>query len=986
MIPTIAILDALVLGVSPLLAANGVGDADFAQVRAVIERRCLECHGGDARESRLSLASAADFRAGGARGPVVDADDLGSSRLLAVVSYDDPNLAMPPDGVLPPTERALLEAWVLAGADWPEGPAGQLADRAPLETARARPGPTDPWWAYAPLHRSEPPPVEDPAWSAHPIDAFIEARREAAGLDHADPAAPEDLLRRASFDLTGLPPSAEQREAFLHEVESLGADAAWDRLVERLLASPHHAEHQARRWLDWVRYAETNGYERDGPKTNIWRYRDWVVRAFHSDLPYDRFAKAQLAGDEYAHSVEDPRERAELLLATGYYRLGLWDDEPSDREQAQADERADIVDTTSQVFMGTTLGCARCHDHKADPFSQQEYFAFSANFAGLIGYGGGGFGSHLGGGATRDVIAPSDDAAWTGDERAAALASLDAQIERLLGPLPPAELGPTLLPDARGAGVEWAFHQGPPEDGFETPGFDDAHWPRGPGGFGTAGTPGARIGTEWSSARIQLRTTFGLDSIPEALLLDLHHDEDVVVWLNGLPIVRRAGFRTDYATIQLPPDALAALVVGRNVLAVDCSQSGGGQYVDLGLRAGFDPAAADASRATAALRATRIDDPDARRRVEELLAERSALAARPVAEPFPAQVAFEAGAEAPVQHVHLRGSVHAPGAVVEPDVPRAWSAGADPRSAAFAIAPPAAEASSSGRRRALAEWLFEGGAHLAARVEANRVWQGLFGRGLCATPGDFGRLGLEPSHPELLDHLAWTLIESGWSRKALIRHVLESRAYRMAVVGPAAAGAADPENRLHWRHDPRRLGAEEFRDATLAASGELVPELFGPSVYPPLPAEVLASASRPDQAWGRSTPEDAARRSLYVHVKRSLREPLLAALDQPDPDLPCPERFPTNVPTQALLTLNGDFVNARAAALAAAVDARYPSLEEALGAAIERALSRPPRAGELARGAALIRTLEERHGLERLRALTLFTLGLFNRNEFLWLD
>jgi hypothetical protein len=294
-------------------------------------------------------------------------------------------------------------------------------------------------------------------------------------------------------------------------------------------------------------------------------------------------------------------------------------------------------------------------------------------------------------------------------------------------------------------------------------------------------------------------------------------------------------------------------------------------------------------------------------------------------------------------------------------------------------------ARTSGRRRALVEWIFDGGAHVAARVEANRTWQFLLGRGICRSVGDFGRLGEEPTHPELLDHLAAELIERGWSRKSLQRYVMESAAYRRGSVGSAAALARDPRNDLFWRNDPRRLTAEEVRDAMLAASGELNLERFGPSVYPPLPAEVLATSSRPNAAWGRSSAADAVRRSLYVHVKRSLREPLLAVLDQPDPDMPCPERFPTNVPTQALLTLNGDFSQERAAAFAASLEP-VEETRAKLGRAVERALGRTADARQLDRAEAFVTRLVTEHGLDEPAALRLFALGLFNRNEFLWLD
>jgi len=292
---------------------------------------------------------------------------------------------MPPSGRLAGDERAILDAWVRAGAPWPEGDEGRLADPEahPIEAATIDIDAE--WWAYGPL---------DPVAASgdddeHAVDALLAARREAAGVSCAGPAEPLALLRRATFDLTGLPPTVAEREVFLEDVEGRGFDAAWATLLDRLFESPHYGEHQARHWLDLVRYGETNGYERDNPKQNMWRYRDWVVRAFDADLPYDQFVKHQFAGDEYAADFEDPRDRDQAILATGFFRLGVWDDEPVDRPQAAADGRADVVDTFSQVVMATTMGCARCHDHKADPVTQKEYYELTATCAACATTGAG---------------------------------------------------------------------------------------------------------------------------------------------------------------------------------------------------------------------------------------------------------------------------------------------------------------------------------------------------------------------------------------------------------------------------------------------------------------------------------------------------------------------------------------------------------------------------------------------------------------------
>ncbi len=965
----------------------GEAPADFDAARPLLERHCLPCHGGDARESGLSFADRATFERGGSRGPVVAPDDPESSRLLEVLSYANPDLAMPPSGKLAPEVRAVLEAWVRAGAPWPDGPAGTLADPQSHPLEQSALDPHAPWWAYEALDLEAAAP--DVAGAPHPIDAFILARLESQGLEPAPAAPPLAAFRRLTFDFTGLPPTPEEWRAFEAGCASDGFDAAWDAAIARLLDSPHFGEHFARKWLDLVRYAETNGYERDNPKENIWRYRDWVVRSFERDLPYDRFAKWQLAGDELAAELEDPADREEAWLATGYFRLGVWDDEPADRDQALADEIADVVDTTSQVFMATTLGCARCHDHKADPLAQREYYAFTAHFAGLRGFGGGSF---------RDVLDPPRDGVRERSERDADLARVEAELALLArewqiqAPDPRGEAPvQVLLPDARSDAREWRYLEGEAPAGWQQPGFDDSAWKLGRAGFGAPGTPASRVGTEWRSDRIQLRTTFRLEAIPDALRMALHYDDDVRVYLNGQEILHRTGYVVNYGQHQLGKRALDALVVGRNVLAVECIQDFGGQYVDAGLDTALDGEAENGwleqlERRVAALGDAEWPPGSLEDRARRSWRRRVELQRERVREPFRAQVVLERGPEPPEQFVHLRGSVHAPGERVDPGVPVAWSRGSRSGAAAHAMGARSASTNTAGRRRALAEWLFDGGAHLAARVEANRLWQQLFGRGLCRTAGDFGRLGAAPTHPELLDYLAAELIRLDWSRKAFLGFLATSEAYRRSSAGPAASLAADPRNDHLWRRDPRRLTGEEFRDATLAVSGELNPERYGPWVYPPLPREVLETSSRPDAAWGRSAPEQALRRSLYVHTKRSLREPLLAVLDQPDPDLPCPERFPTNVPTQALLTLNGEFTAERAAAFAAELVAAHDVPQARVAAALERALGRAPEAGEVARNLDFLERLTGEFEVSELDALELFLLGLFNRNEFLWLD
>lgn len=981
-------------------------------VRTLLDSKCLSCHGGKAVKGGLRLATAETFLAGGNRGPVFNADDPGESRLLHAVSYRDPELSMPPTGQLDEAELALLAQWIKAGAAWPEGTEGQLANPEAFTDQEAL-GLEDGanWWSYRPLLDPAVPNTErsHSASSGNDIDAYIDARQSEAGLQPAGSASPHALLRRATFDLTGLPPKPMEIANFAADVNARGFDVAWGELLNRLLASPAYGEHWARHWLDLVRYADTNGYERDTTKKNMWRYRDWVIRSFNSDKPYDRFVIEQLAGDELAQElggVEQSDDAAEALLGTGFYRLMVFDDEPPDRVQASADQLADVVDTTGQVFMGMMVGCARCHDHKADPITQRDYYSLTAFFNNMEGY-------KLN--ATTLLADPPGPGVLTLQERNNLLDANEEVLARfaeklgVIDSVEHVEDFTVLVGDAREEAATWDYLVEEAPDGWETPGFDSTTWGKGQAGFGPQGA--RQIGSEWKSPLIQLRTRFALTSIPRSAVLSIRHDEDAEVFLNGELIQQRNGFRADYIDIQLGPDEMRAFVVGSNVLAVRCKQTVGGQHIDVGLKTGWLPGedgwlaqlgltlAERAEPGTAEPVPVNKDpfdsDPenqdlagpdyagDATAAARVCYQERKRIESTPYSEPYPANVTAEKDGSGPSQHILLRGSAHAKGSVVPPEIPSVVRHVLG--NAVQGVALPAGTGT-HGRRLAFARWLMDEGALLSARVMANRLWQFHFGRGLCPSPGDFGRLGIQPTHPLLLDHLANQLVEDDWSLKSMHRYIMSSAAYQRASEGPAEASESDPLNNYFWRFNPRRLTAEEYRDAVLATNGTLNRELHGPGVYPPMPQEALASSSRPQSAWGRSTDEQAARRSLYIFVKRSLRMPLMESFDQPDPDLPCPERFPTNVPTQALLTMNGDFTAKGAADLATRLRSDEGFLAQQVARGIYLTMGRDPGADEVARSLDFIASLIAEHALSEEDALRFFCLSLYNQNEFLWVD
>lgn len=797
------------MAVAAIDACGAEPGVSFAKdVKPLLARRCFACHGPTASEGGLQLDDRATAFAeleSGLRAIVPG--DVEQSALVARITSDDESIRMPPEGKpLSPSEVDTLQRWIAQGAPWEEH------------------------WAFVPPQPHAPPAVSRGEWVANPIDAFILARLEQHGLEPAAPADARTLARRAYFGVTGLPPTNQQLAAFLAD-DKLDPAGALERLVNALLESPHYGEHWARHWLDLVRYAETNSYERDGAKPNAWKYRDYVIRSFNDDKPYDQFLREQLAGDEL------PEVTDETIIATGYYRLGIWDDEPADPLQARYDELDDIMSTTGQAMLGLTVGCARCHDHKIDPLPQSDYYGLLAFFEDVTSYGD----IRVRNGDRNslwDLSSPSDRA------RRAELRQQERQIRETLR-------------------------------GIEKQGI-------------------ARM----SAADQEISRT----ADRERLMNDkLQAHLQPAEW-DAYQAARKQLERVAQEIKDLPPPTMALALA-------EC-----------------------------------IPHPEPTRILQ-------------------------------------RGNPHAPGEGVSPHFPAIF------REPAPSIGRAPEGARSAGRRRVLADWIASPRNMLTARVIVNRVWQHHFGRGIVRSASNFGELGTPPTHPELLDWLALWLIDHNWQLKPLHRLIMTSSAYRMSSAGNEQAFAADPTNDLYWRFDMRRLSAEEVRDATLVASGQFNPKLYGPSMYPKLSQDVLATQSQPGNGWGQSSPEEQARRSIYIHIKRSLLPPQLVAFDFPDVDSSCEARFVTTQPGQALAMLHGEFVQDQAARLAerAAAEAG-PEPREQIACAVRLALGRAASAAEIEAGMKLCNKLVQRHGQSREAAMKFWCLAVLNMNEFVYLD
>lgn len=844
---------------------------------------------------------------------------------------------------------------------------------------------TKSFWSYKPLRRPSVPKVGNPAWSANPIDAFIYKRLEAKGLKPNSLASRRELIRRASFDITGLPPTLEEVEAF----ENDKSPNAWEKVIDRLLSSPHYGEKWARHWLDIVRYAESNGFERDSEKPHIWRYRDYVIDAFNMDLPYDQFLLQQLAGDE----IQKPTSQS--MIATGFHRLMQWDDEPADRLLHLFDNLDDDLRITTEGMLGMTVGCARCHDHKGDPISQEDYYSFMAFFRGVKQPGKGGANIEKVGGGEGDA------------SYQAALRKHDEEGERTEGELRAAEtlIGQqlvkafpslkgrlsssdgeflVLLGDGRESNpAQWFYTTTKPGSNWSAVNFraENQKWKRGRAGFGKTGTAGVKINTQWDSKDLWAQGTFLLESIPEKLRLSLIHDEDVDLYLNGQHVLKRSGVIASYKEFDADRKFLSALQTGRNVVTVHVRQTSGGQSFDFGVKAHpGEKFTIDVALAMSKAKGVEVGLLEKRKKLKKQIAQH--LTQRPKPTSVNAQVVQEHGKTPPALHIHMRGNPHVKDEkVVTTRIPSIFGA------ENLKGTPPVHGRNTSGRRLALAQWIIKPDNPRTSRVIMNRLWQHHFGRGICATPNDFGYLGERPSHPVLLDWLATELVTRKWSLKAMHKVIMLSQAYQMSSGGQAAGLSRDPDNKWFWRFNMRRLTAEELRDSILIATGRLNRKMGGPSIYIKLSAEVLATSSTKGGKWGNSPEEEQTRRSVYIKVKRSLVPPILQDFDLADTDGTCPVRFRSILPTQALAMMNSAFVNEEAVSFAKRLRAEAPDdPRRQIGLALEIALSRPATVRELDYGMEFVEVMMREHKLSAEDAFNRFALLVLNLNEFFFVD
>ena len=957
-------------------------------IRPILSNSCYVCHGPDpsSREAELRL-DAREFatarREGGARAIVPGSP--GRSLLIHKVSAEDPEQRMPPpetNKVLTPHEVALLRRWVKQGAEYKEH------------------------WAFIP------PAVSEWPESDRAIDNFIEQRLARTGLEPAPEAPPEVLLRRASYVLTGLPPDPAQVRA-IHED---GSFAAYARAVDTLLASPHYGERWARHWMDLVRYAESKGHEFDFSIQGAWRYRDYLIRAFNADVPYDQFVTEHLAGDLMARPRVHPEEGYdESALGTAYFAFGEGKHSPVDTRIDEAERIDNIIDVTTKTFQALTVACARCHDHKFDPIPTTDYYSLygiveSARFAStpLIS-------SHYQHQLDSVVAVSSNRKRHIAERWLRSVDStpvISASLSRSYPPATTARGGSTdhvVLGDFREGTFDGWYAEGPA--------FTD-----GP----TSGVPVFSAGTLDSLVAGAVSSRGHLTGVPGALrspTFEIAHDSLVVLAAGTRSVVRivldnfhlirapiHGGLDRELDTPTLTPyvfdvgmwkgtKAYIELLVGtydKSQFITDqhLLQVADESFFDVAYAVAYDSTRpvlersdgrnpgtlTDAIRAWSAGTATpaqvsSLNEALRRGRLSRRITEVQTMGS--VALP---EVPFFLGmtdGDTVTSGVFFRGN-----ALMEEEapVPHRFFTVLDASHTPF-------DASASGRLD-LARAITAPDNPLTARVMVNRMWHHVFGRGIVETVDNFGAQGMLPTHPELLDYLALRFVEQGWSIKALLREMLLSSAFRRATAPPDGAQEIDPQNLLFSHYSVRRLEAEAIRDGILAASGQLDPTLFGPSVPIHL-TEFMKGRGRPKESGPLS---GEGRRSVYISVRRNFLSPMMLAFDKPIPFSTFGKRNTSNVPAQSLTMLNDPFVADQADAWGESLAAMpHGTIEERVVHIFLHAVSREPTGEEIEQGRAYIASMAEEMQVSPSEIMTEAPLWaaychvIFNLKEFIYL-
>jgi len=897
-----------------------------AKIRPVLVQHCYECHSGDANEIKAGLRvdSRAGLRAGGDSGPAVVPEKPAESLLLSALRGED--YAMPPDGLLPAEVIADFETWIKMGAPDPREGETPVAEAPQIDLEAGRQ-----FWSFRPPAVTAPPMPKDAQWCRTDIDRFIRAQQEAAALAPGADAKRRVLIRRAYFDLIGLPPTPEEVAAFVTDE----TPDAWSKLIDRLLESPQFGARWGRHWLDVARYADSTGGGRSLLYGDSWRYRDYVIDAFNRDKPFDRFIVEQIAGDLLP--FDDLVTGAEQLTATAFLALGPSNYEEQDKELLRMDVIDEQIDTVGRAFLGMTLGCARCHDHKFDPVPTADYYALAGIFRStqtLIH-------ENVSTWVKRPVPVEAERRAHL-DAYSQQLTELEASVKSQKQRVEVCEL------EARQIGGILACDDETTDRRYNTFEFTGS-WTISKGATGFVGK-----GYRYASGSGATAVYTFKDGVAGEYDVRVSYSPHANRAANALVRVQQGQQSAEVRIDQRQPPPIDGLFISACSLnceglasapvTVTISTDGDGaegivvaDAVQLVLRKSDATDPGQLSAAQSELVAAQ----------EQMKSLQAKLESHKQARPeFPPEVmSVQDEAECGDYAVCVRGNAHQLG----DKAPRGFL------SVIVGAARPAIPSTGSGRRE-LAHWIASSENPLTARVIVNRVWAHLFEQGLVRTVDNFGATGETPSHPELLDGLAARFVAQGWSIKSLIRELMLSRTYQLTSAGTSPS--ADPDNRLLTHQNRKRLEVESLFDALLSLSGELDTTVGGDSVR-----------SGTKREYGYEF--EVGRRAVYLPVFRNELPPGFAEFDFPDPNLSVGKRTTTTLSTQALLLMNSPLVLEQARRAAETLAADEPDPTARIGLLFERALGRPP--SDVERELAL--EFAQSDSSERWTALCLSVIG-----------
>ena len=983
------------------IASNAFADPDDdffeTRVRPLLVKHCMDCHGAKKQEGSLRLDSRDAWRRGGDRGKAIVVGKPNESLLIQAIRHDDPDLKMPPNAKkLSAADIAVLESWVKRGAPDPR------REKSTPSSARLNLEDAHEFWSLQPVKQPAVPLIENDEWSQTPIDVFVLARLKQQGLSPVSDADRRTLIRRATLDLTGLPPTPDEIESFLND----HSNKSFERLIDRLLKSPAYGERWGRHWLDVARYADTAGDGADYPVREAVKYRDWVIAAFNNDQPYDQFVREQIAGDIFARKVSSQlananpsqaaniqREYARLVTATGFLAIGKrYGYKPSPDYQHL--DFADVIDSVGRSLLGLSLGCARCHDHKYDPVSAADYYGLYGIFQSTKWAFPGG--EELKRPAHFPATVPPQIAEQLDKAKSESLSKIDAELGELK------RKRNRLDPNWRAGGLDLALeaqaigkppgkpwvHAGPIEIRADSQSpFEHIH---------PEGTRGVRLGSGNPTDGIRYVFPTPLRSKPGGLMhftLDFRTVADATQkgayrFYLGRGVIQSMAIQCSVTSSEFAMNNGAKWEVVRRVepgtwytlrVTLDPSKKTYSGFVgtaddltgfkDKRLTPNWDgiadcficdgfghvPGAACARDLdnigfqeqpfgkigtvvrTDQLRTENVNREAIDAEIKKLTAMRTAKASVPAYE-----VAYGVDEGTAVNaRIQQRGEP----ARLGDEVPRRFLE---------VLGDDIVPADSGSGRLQLADWLTRPTNPLTARVFVNRVWQWHFGQGLVTTPSDFGSRGERPSHPALLDWLAFEFMSSGWSIKSLHRKIMLSRTYRLASNDHDESIQTDPGNRWLWRYQRRPLDAESIRDSMLFVSGGLDRSAPQPHPFPDVNTWDF-TIHRPFHAV-----YDSNHRSVYLMVQRNRRHPYLALFDAADPNQSVASRQPTTTPTQALFLMNSPFVHKQADLFAGRIVATSKQNVARVRFAFEAAHGRLPESSEFQDAVSFVSSYREK--------------------------